>query len=510
VEECSCGIIEDKNLTDKNYKMWIGGKWCESESKEYLKSINPANSEVNGLIPRGKAEDAKKAIQAARVAFDKGDWSEMSYQDRGEILRQIAQLIRENATQLARLETLDNGKPVKESTLIDIPAAADTFESFAGMACELKGETIPVNAPVMSYTCYEPVGVVAQIIPWNYPLLMAAWKLAPALITGNTIVLKPSALTSLTALELAGLMEETDIPVGVVNVVTGLGSEIGRELTSNPQVDKIALTGSTETGCEIMKQASSHIKKIALELGGKSPSIVLKSADLESALNGILATIFLNQGQMCVAGSRLLIQENIHDEFIEGLVKRAKKIKLGNGLDPETMMGPLISREHQEKVLSYISFGIEEGASLLTGGGIPEGDDFKKGFFVQPTIFDNVDNKMKIAQEEIFGPVLSVITFSTVEEAIELANATSYGLAASIWTRDLYQAHHIAQKIRAGTIWINTYGTFFNEVPFGGYKESGLGRELGKAGLMEYTELKNVSIDLSPDEKSLITKWYGF
>jgi len=378
------------------------------------------------------------------------------------------------------------------------------------MACELKGETIPVNAPVMSYTCYEPVGVVVQIIPWNYPLLMAAWKLAPALITGNTVVLKPSALTSLTALELAKLMEETDLPAGVVNVVTGLGSEIGGELTSNPQVDKIALTGSTETGREIMKQASSHIKKIALELGGKSPSIVLKSADLEAALNGILATIFLNQGQMCVAGSRLLIQEDIHDVFIEGLVERTKKIKLGNGLDPETMMGPLISREQQENVLSYISSGIEEGATLLTGGEVSEGDDFKKGFFVQPTIFDNVDNKMKIAQEEIFGPVLSVITFSTVEEAIELANATSYGLAASIWTRDIYQAHHIARKIRAGTIWINTYGTFFNEVPFGGYKESGLGRELGKAGLMEYTELKSVSIDLSPDEKSLITKWYGF
>ena len=503
-------MIEDKNLTDKNYKMWIGGKWCEGESKECLESINPANSEVNGLIPRGKAPDAKKAIQAARTAFDKDEWPEMSYQDRGEILRQIAQLIRENATQLARLETLDNGKPVKESTLIDIPAAADTFEGFAGMACELKGETIPVNAPVMSYTCYEPLGVVVQIIPWNYPLLMAAWKLAPALITGNTVVLKPSALTSLTALELAKLMEETDLPAGVVNVVTGLGSEIGGELTSNPQVDKIALTGSTETGREIMKQASSHIKKIALELGGKSPSIVLKSADLEAALNGILATIFLNQGQMCVAGSRLLIQEDIHDVFIEGLVERTKKIKLGNGLDPETMMGPLISREQQENVLSYISSGIEEGATLLTGGEVSEGDDFKKGFFVQPTIFDNVDNKMKIAQEEIFGPVLSVITFSTVEEAIELANATSYGLAASIWTRDIYQAHHIARKIRAGTIWINTYGTFFNEVPFGGYKESGLGRELGKAGLMEYTELKSVSIDLSPDEKSLITKWYGF
>jgi len=497
-------------LTDSVYKMWIGGEWYESELKEYLESINPANSEVNGLIPRGREGDAKKAIQAARVAFDQGRWPKMSYQDRGEVLRQIAQLIREKASELARLETLDNGKPIKETTLIDIPSAADTFEGFAGMACELKGETIPVNATVMSYTLYEPIGVVTQIIPWNYPLLMAAWKLAPALITGNTVVLKPSALTSLTALELAKLMEETDLPSGVVNVVTGLGTEIGRELTSNPKVDKIALTGSSETGREIMRQASSTIKKITLELGGKSPTIVLKTADLEAALNGTLATIFLNQGQMCVAGSRLLIQKDIHDEFMERLVEKTRRITLGNGLEPETMMGPLISREHQEKVLSSISSGIEEGATLVTGGGVPEGEDFKKGFFVKPTIFDEVDNQMKIAQEEIFGPVLSVITFSTIDEAIDLANDTSYGLAGSIWTRDLYQAHYIAQRLRAGIIWVNTYGAFFNEVPFGGYKESGIGRELGKAGLMEYTELKSITMDLTPNGKSLVTKWYGF
>ena len=496
-------------MTGTTYKMWIGGKWCESESKEYLKSINPANSEVNGLIPRGKVPDAKKAIQAARIAFDQGEWPKMSYQDRGDVLRQIAQLIREKASELAKLETLDNGKPIKETTLIDIPAAADTFEGFAGMAGELKGETIPVNASAMSYTFYEPVGVVAQIIPWNYPLLMAAWKMAPALLTGNTVVLKPSSLTSLSALELAKLMEETDLPPGVVNVVTGLGSEIGGELTTNLDVDKIALTGSTETGREIMRNASSHIKKLTLELGGKSPTIVLKNADLKAALNGVLATIFLNQGQMCVAGSRLLIQEDIHDEFIEGLVEKTRKIKLGNGLDPEITMGPLISREHQEKVLSYILAGKEEGATLLTGGGVPEGEDFKKGFFVEPTIFDKAESGMKIVREEIFGPVLSVLTFSTVDEAIQLANATRYGLAGSVWTKDLYQAHHIARRVKAGTIWINTYGTFFNEVPFGGYKESGLGREFGKAGLMEYAELKSVTMDLTEDGRSLVTKWYG-
>lgn len=496
-------------MAGTDYKMWIDGEWCESASRESIDSVNPATSEVISTIPRGTEADAHKAVHAARSAFDEGEWPQMSYQDRGDILRQIAQLVREKASDLARLETLDNGKPIKESTLIDIPTAADTFESFASMAGELKGETIPVTAPAVSYTRYEPIGVVAQIIPWNYPLLMAAWKLAPALMAGNTVVLKPSTLTSLTALELAKLIEETDLPPGVVNVVTGPGSEIGRALATSPQVDKIALTGSTETGREVMGLAASNMKKITLELGGKSPTMVLKDADLEAALNGTLATIFLNQGQMCVAGSRLLVHEDIHKEFIQRLVAKAEKIKLGNGLDPETTMGPLISKEHREKVLGYISSGIKQGAKLVSGGKVPEGDAFEKGFFLEPTIFDKVDKGMEIAQEEIFGPVLSVLTFSTLDEAVSLANATRYGLAGSVWTRDLHQAHYIAEGVRAGTIWINTYGSFFNEVPFGGYKESGLGRELGKAGLKEYTELKSITMDLSPGQRSLITKWYG-
>ena len=494
---------------DNDYRMWIDGEWCGSESGEYCDSINPANSELIARIPRGTETDVQKAVQAARTAFDQGEWPRMSYQDRGDILRQVAELIRENASELSRLETLDNGKPIKESTLIDIPTAADTFDSFAGMAGELKGETIPVGAPAVCTTRYEPMGVIAQIIPWNYPLLMAAWKLAPALMTGNTVVLKPSVLTSLTVLELAKLMQETDLPKGVVNIVTGPGSSVGKALISSPQVDKIALTGSTETGSEVLQCASFNMAKITLELGGKSPTIVTKNADLGTALDGTLATIFLNQGQMCVAGSRLLVQKDIHGEFVEGLVAKTKKIKLGNGLDPSTNMGPLISGEHREKVLRCISSGIEEKARLLTGGKVPEGGEFAKGFFLEPTIFDGVDNKMEIAQEEIFGPVLSIITFSTLDEAVSLANATRYGLAASIWTKDLYEANYFAERIRAGTIWINTYGSFFNEVPFGGYKQSGLGRELGRAGLREYTELKSITVDTSPDRRSLVTKWYG-
>jgi betaine-aldehyde dehydrogenase len=338
---------------------------------------------------------------------------------------------------------------------------------------------------------------------------MAAWKLAPALFTGNTVVLKPSSLTSLTVLELARLIEQTDLPPGVVNIVTGLGSEAGRALASHPEIDKIALTGSTETGREVMGLGAATIKKTTLELGGKSPTIVFKGADLEAAVRGTMATIFLNQGQMCVAGSRLLVEDDIHGEFLEALVDKTLRIRLGNGLEPETAMGPLISAAHRERVLGFIAVGLQAGARLAAGGKVPKGKAFEKGFFLEPTIFDGVDNHMGIAREEIFGPVLSVMNFKTLDEAVALANASRYGLAASIWTNDIYQAYECAGRIRAGTIWINTYGNFFSEVPFGGYKQSGLGRELGKAGLSEYTELKSITMDTSPDRRSLITKWYG-
>lgn len=491
------------------YKMWIGGEWQDAQSGEVLESVNPATSEVIATIPEGNTVDVQRAVHCAREAFDKGEWPRLPHNERGEYLRQIAGLIREKATELARLETRDNGKTLKETTFIDIPAAAGTFEYFAGVTGEIKGETIPVSVPALSYTLREPVGVVASIIPWNYPLIMAAWKIAPALACGNTVILKPSELTSLTALELGKLIERANLPKGVVNIITGLGREAGAELVKHPGVDMVAFTGGTKTGKEIMKMASGNVKKIALELGGKSPNIVFDDADLEVAVDGTLTAIFMNQGQMCVAGSRLLLQESIHDEFIERLISKTKKLKIGNGLNSDTDIGPVISEEQRKKDLHYIEWGIKEGAKLLVGGKIPEGEEFKKGFFIEPTIFDQVKNEMKIARDEIFGPVLSVLTFSTVEEAIELANDTRYGLAGMVWTKNIDKATSVAQKLRAGTVWINNYGGPCNEVPFGGYKESGLGRELGKEGLLEYTELKHVNIDLTPGGRPLIASWYG-
>jgi betaine-aldehyde dehydrogenase len=491
------------------YKMWLNGEWRAAESGEVLQSINPATSEVLATFPKGGVADTQKAVRSAREAFDNGEWSKLTHKERGEILRRIAQLIREKASELAMLETMDNGKPIKETTFIDVPMTADTFEYFAGLSGEIRGETIPIPASAFSYTVREPVGVVAEIIPFNYPLLIAAWKLAPALAVGNTVILKPSELTSLTALELGKLMEKSGLPKGVVNIITGLGSEVGAELASNPHVDMLSFTGGTETGKQIMRMASNNVKKTLMELGGKGANIVFNDADLEVAVDGTLATIFMNQGQMCTAGSRLLLQEDIHDKFVEMLVSKTNKLKVGNGLDPDTHIGPLISAEHRGRVLQYIELGIAEGAKLVSGGKMPQGGGLENGFFIQPTIFDGVTTDMKIAQDEIFGPFLSILTFSTQKEASRLANATRYGLAASIWSKDIQKATVTAQQIKAGTVWINTYGGFYNEAPFGGYKESGIGRELGKEGLLEYTQLKCITVDLSPGGKSLSASWYS-
>lgn len=492
----------------KKYKMYINGKFCEAQKNAVLESINPSNEEIIASFPRASLIDVKEAIDAARNAFDNNEWSNLLPQERGQYLIKIAQAIREEAKSLSQIESMDTGKTLKQTTFIDVATAASTFEYFGSVTSELKGETIPVPAPALSMTQREPTGVVASIIPWNYPLIMAAWKIAPALLAGNTVVFKPSHLASLSVLELAALIDKAGLPKGVVNIITGEGKELGPELASSPKVDMISFTGSTEVGKEIMRLASNNVKKIHLELGGKSPNIVFADCDFEAALGGTMSAIFMNQGQMCTAGSRLLIEESIHDNFIKALIEKTKKLKIGNSLSYETDFGPLISSEHRQRILKYIDIGLKEKAKLVCGGGVPQGEQYKKGFYLEPTIFDNVDNSMAIAREEIFGPVLSVIKFSSQEEAIKIANDTIYGLAAMVWTKDLNKANCVARKLQSGTVWINTYGGFYNEAPFGGYKQSGIGRELGRDGLLEYTQLKHINVDLTDGGRSLVTTWF--
>ncbi len=491
------------------YKMYINGKFSDASKNELLESINPSNEEIIATFPKGSVDDARQAIDAARAAFDNGGWPNLLPQERGQYLLKIAQAIREEAKMLSQIESMDTGKTLKQTTFIDVATAASTFEYFGSALNDLKGETIPVPAPALSMTLREPTGVVASITPWNYPLIMAAWKIAPALAAGNTMVFKPSHLASLSVLELAKLADKIGLPKGVLNIITGEGKDLGPELAASSKVDMISFTGSTEVGKEIMRLASNNTKKIHLELGGKSPNIIFADCDLEAAVGGTMSAIFMNQGQMCTAGSRLLIEESIHDNFLKILIEKTKKFKIGNSLSYETDFGPLISSGQRQRVLKYIETGLKEKAKLVCGGKIPSGAEFNKGFYLEPTIFDNVDNSMTIAQEEIFGPVLSVIKFSSTEEAVKIANDTKYGLAAMVWTKDLNKANQVAKKLQAGTVWINTYGGFYNEVPFGGYKQSGIGRELGKEGFLEYTQLKHINVDLTESGRSLVTTWFG-
>lgn len=488
----------------EKYRIYINGEFHDTKDK--IESINPCNQEKIAEFPRSTQKDLSDTISAARIAFDEGDWPNLSLDERAAYLVKIASLIREEAFDLSRIETLDTGKTTKQTTFIDIPVAANVYDYFAAAAKEVKGETLNIPAPAFSFTNKEPVGVIGLIIPWNYPFLMAAWKIASSIILGNTVVFKPSKEASLSCLELARIIHRAGLPKGVVNVITGNGAEIGMGIAQHQDVDMISFTGSTEVGREIMKAASINVKKLSLELGGKSPNIVFGDCDLEAAVGGTLTAIFMNQGQMCVAGSRLLLEDSIYDKFMNMLVEKTKKLKIGESIKPDTDIGPLISKEQQNKVLEYINIGKKE-ARLLCGGQIPKG--FEKGFYVEPTIFDKANNNMRIAQEEIFGPVLSVIKFSTAKEAIEIANATKYGLAAMVWTKDLNKANFISRKLRCGTVWINTFGGFYNEAPFGGYKQSGIGRELGKEGLLEYTQTKHINIDLSPEGKSLVTSWFS-
>ncbi len=486
-------------VATKTYKNLIDGEWFEKN--EQFDVENPATREIVGRVPRCDRKDVDRAVKAARVAFESGKWPKLSAGDRGRLLYKIGQLIRDNAEEFARLESITNGKPIRETRLADVALAADCFEYYAGYTNKIHGETVPTPGNNFNYTLREPVGVVAQIIPWNFPLLMAAWKIAPALCAGNTVILKPASITPLTALKLAEIITEAGVPRGVVNVITGPGAEIGEYLASHPEVDKVAFTGETVTGRLIMQMASGTMKKVSLELGGKSPNIVFGDADLNKAVDGALFGIFFNQGQVCCAGSRLFVEESIYDEFVKRFVEKARKIRVGDPLDEKTQMGALASESQLKKVSEFVEIGQREGATLAYGGkpitNLP-------GYFFEPTIFTNVTNTMRIAQEEIFGPVVCVIKFKDEKDAIFQANDTIYGLASAVWTQDLTKAHRVARAIKAGTVWVNTYNQLPNEAAFGGYKQSGVGRELGVHALELYTQVKSVFVDLN--EKPM--GWY--
>jgi len=478
------------------YQMYVDGAWVSASDGGTRKLVNPSSGDVIALVAEGTKDDAERAILAARRAFDSGGWPETPAQDRARLLARLADAIDEHGAELSRIDTLNNGKPLRE-TEYDVADAANCFRYYAGLATKPHGETFDVPAQSQTFVVREPIGVCGQIIPWNYPLLMATWKLAPALAAGNTCVLKPSELTPLSALRLAMLMEEVGIPRGVVNVVMGSGPVVGAAIAESHLVDKIAFTGGTRTGRAIMQAATGNLKKISLELGGKSPNVVFADADFDTAVDYALFGIYANAGQVCSAGSRLIVQDSLHDKLVARVVERAKKIRVGDGFDPTTEMGPIITRAHQEKVEAYIALGVKEGATLLTGGHRLAGELGEKGNFIVPTVFTDTNPKMRIVQEEIFGPVLVVQRFADEAEAIRLANDTIYGLAGGVFTNDVAKAHRVIRKLRAGITWINTYHPTYNEAPWGGYKQSGMGRELGTYGFDSYTEVKQINVNLA-------------
>jgi betaine-aldehyde dehydrogenase len=485
--------------------LFINGQSIAAHSGKYFDVINPSTGEVLTRVADAGLEDVQEAILAGRREFDQGPWRKMTVAERGIYLKRIAQVIRENAKELATLETLSTGKTSKQSTFIDVPTCAEVFEYFGSINDPLKDKTNSVAAPVKSITAFEPVGVVGAIIPWNYPLIMFAWKVAPALIAGNCVVFKPSRLACVSILRLAALIEKIGLPAGVLNIVTTTDHNAAMEIVRSKDVDMISFTGGTETGKEIAQAASQSVKKVSLELGGKSPAIVFADCDFDAALGGVMSSIFMNQGQMCTACSRLLIEDKIYDKFLNALIEKTKKLKIGSADDYQTDFGPVISGEQKDKVLRAIESAVKEGAKLVCGG---KSVEIGKGFYIEPTIFVNVENKMKLAQEEIFGPVLAAMKFSDSRSAAEIANDSKYGLAASIWSKDLKKADELARNLQAGLIWINTYGGFYNEASFGGYKQSGHGRELGIEGLLEYTQTKNICIDQTPGGMPLVSSWF--
>jgi aldehyde dehydrogenase (NAD+) len=477
-------------------KLFINGDFVDARSGETFVTSNPATEEKIADVASAGAEDVDLAARAARAQLEPGsEWQKMKPRDRAKVMWKLAEMLSSRAAEIGRIETLDNGKPIFESQFVDTPAAAECLYYFAGWSGKVTGETIPIQEGAFTYTLREPVGVVGAITPWNFPLMLAVWKIAPALACGNTVVIKPASNTSLSLLKFAEYARECGLPAGVLNVIPGRGSVVGNAMVDHPGIDAIAFTGSTAVGRGLMERAAKTLKKVSLELGGKSPNVVFADADLEAAARGALNAIFYGKGEVCAAGSRLLVEDSVHDELMAKVIDRAGKMVAGDPLHPKTRLGAIVSREQMDNVMKYIEVGKAEGAKVVAGG---ERADIGtgKGYFVKPTIFDDVDTSMRIAREEIFGPVLATIRFKDADDAVAKANATVYGLAAAVWTRDISKAHRMVRAIKAGTVWVNSYNLYDPALPFGGFKESGFGRDQGRDALEKYTQTKSVWVSL--------------